>query len=429
MPTFGLEVIPARQGDCLILHYGKPGQPRLSLIDGGPNGVYGSGLKKKIAALRRERGLEDVEPLPVDILMISHVDADHIAGILQMTDEMKTTKAAMGPPVLRLGSLWHNSFPDILGAPLETLPRASLTASLGGDEGSADEHDHDLSLILAGVGQGADLRDDAKVLGWRLNAQFDGGLICAEVQPTVVKLGDDPDHPDLTLTVVGPALAELKALWKEHQKWVKEQQEKQKTAKERAKLQAYVDEAVANLSSIVVLAETPEGSVLLTGDARGDMVIEGLRACGRLKDDGPLEVDILKVPHHGSANNLDDDFFKLIVARHYVFTGNGEYGNPEREAFEMLLRARPGAAYTLHLSYPIAGIDIERKKDWVKQRARQQAKYDKATPAKRAKMTVRPEWSDADHSLAALFAGLAASNPEIILKTLALGQFDLVTPD
>ena len=36
---FSLEVVRARKGDCLLLHYGTEKQPRLGLIDGGPSGV------------------------------------------------------------------------------------------------------------------------------------------------------------------------------------------------------------------------------------------------------------------------------------------------------------------------------------------------------------------------------------------------------
>ena len=53
-----------------------------------------------------------------------------------------------------------------------------------------------------------------------------------------------------------------------------------------------------------------------------------------------MHVDVLKVPHHGSSNNLDDDFFERIIADHYVFSGDGEHGNPERETLEMLFKAR-----------------------------------------------------------------------------------------
>ena len=40
------------------------------------------------------------------------------------------------------------------------------------------------------------------------------------------------------------------------------------------------------------------------------------------------------------ANNLETRFFEQVTADHYVFSGNGEHGNPEREAIQMLFDAR-----------------------------------------------------------------------------------------
>ena len=94
---------------------------------------------------------------------------------------------------------------------------------------------------------------------------------------------------------------------------------------------AYVDRSVANLSSIVALAEAGGRSMLLTGDARGDKILKGLELVGALKEGGAMHVDLLKVPHHGSANNLDDDFFERITADHYVLPGNGDSGTSERD--------------------------------------------------------------------------------------------------
>ena len=136
--------------------------------------------------------------------------------------------------------------------------------------------------------------------------------------------------PGLTLTVVGPMEPELKALREKHLKWLQEHKEAGTPVTQA--LAAYIDDSVPNLSSIVVLAEVEGKSILLTGDARGDKILEGLQLTGRL-DPGPassMQVDLLKVPHHGSANNLAQDFFERIIAKHYVFSGDGEYGNPTR---------------------------------------------------------------------------------------------------
>ena len=52
------------------------------------------------------------------------------------------------------------------------------------------------------------------------------------------------------------------------------------------------------LASLTLLVEDGTRSLLLTGAARGDPIVDGLKAAGRL-DGGSLEVDVLKVPHHG----------------------------------------------------------------------------------------------------------------------------------
>jgi len=49
--------------------------------------------------------------------------------------------------------------------------------------------------------------------------------------------------------------------------------------------------------------------MLLTGDARGDYIIDGLERAGYLRN-GPAKLDIVKLEHHGSARNTDENFFK-----------------------------------------------------------------------------------------------------------------------
>ena len=89
-----------------------------------------------------------------------------------------------------------------------------------------------------------------------------------------------------------------------------------------SKIAAYLDSSVYNLSSIVVLARAKRKTMLLTGDARGDDVLAGLREAGLLRR-SPLHVDVLKLPHHGSDRNVETDFFRKIVADHYVVSADG----------------------------------------------------------------------------------------------------------
>src|SRR5687768_8197868 len=147
---FSLEVLPARKGDCLLLHCGdvNANDRQLIMIDGGPSQVYGPFLKPRLQEIRKKRGLDENTPLIADILMISHVDDDHIRGILELTKELITLKEEQKRQYLQINSLWHNSFENIIGqTPAELLaqfrkkyPTASADAEPPEDLEVESEH-------------------------------------------------------------------------------------------------------------------------------------------------------------------------------------------------------------------------------------------------------------------------------------------------
>ena len=127
--------------------------------------------------------------------------------------------------------------------------------------------------------------------------------------------------------------------------------------------------------------------------------MEGLELVGILEKGGAMHVDILKMPHHGSDRNLELSFFQRITAEHYVFSGNGENGNPERATLQMLQDVRRDEQYTIHLTYPIQDIDLERMKDWQKEQQKE-----KARKKKNPNVQVREDWSSEKHSLTNFFS-------------------------
>jgi beta-lactamase superfamily II metal-dependent hydrolase len=411
---FGLDVLRARKGDCLMLHFGSQEKPRLMLIDGGPSQVYGPFLAPRLKAVHVARGLDEDAPLPIEVVMVSHIDDDHIKGILDLTRDQRGTPKTR----LRVASLWHNSFDDLLktkptevtaqfgaasfgagaGDPSRGGDAASILArisgqSMGGEVGPQTKDQAQALQVLASIPQGRQLRDEAEVLQWRPNHKFGGRLILAAAGAKPVTLGEA-----LKITVIGPMQPELEALQEAHDEWLRKR-ETDKKKEAAAALAAFVDESVPNLSSIVVLAEQDGKKMLLTGDARGDKILEGMELVGLLeKKSGKMHVDILKVPHHGSDNNMETSFFERVTADHYVFSGDGEHGNPERATLEMLIEARGEDGYKVHLTYPVDEIDKGRQEDWEKEQGKEIKRKKKNSAAK-----VRGDWSAEEHGLAALF--------------------------
>jgi hypothetical protein len=349
----------------------------------------------------------ELDQLAIDLVLVSHVDNDHIVGIKKLFRRLKNEIVQALPTAQRLFAvkrLWHNTFNDVVDDAIDTYyqtltaglhanvgggPNPALEASLAqayqdrhgaGAEESADVA-HDVALILAGHGEARELRDNHAFLRnagqiASLNSPFE-----KNGQPTLITAESTPAplaFAGLTIKVIGPLEAEIEALQAKFDAFI---QAKGLTVE--AMLAAYSDTSVPNLSSIVCLVEKDGKRILLTGDARGDKIRKGLENAGLLVN-GHLVVDVLKVPHHGSDRNLAQDFFDMVVANTYVFSGNGKHGNPERGTLEWLTESRdPADEYTIVLTYPVADIDAGRKKDALQ--------HHKA-------------WVPAEHSIASLIA-------------------------
>ena len=394
-----LEPLPAKEGDCLLLHWGTKAAPKLAVIDGGPGRVYEDSLEPRLEKIRKNRGLDR---LTIDLVMVSHVDNDHIVGIKKLFRSLKSEIDKNTPEDKRpfkVERLWHNTFNDILGDGIDGYYKsftASFTASVGGepnpavvdkieqafkdkgeDTEEARDKANDIGLILAGHGEARELRDNHNFLYKKneiaaLNHPFKKGgkatLITAEMTPAPAKVAG------LQFIVAGPLEAQVIALQKAFDKYIKDNGFTADVV-----LAAYADKSIPNLSSIVCLVEMEGKTILLTGDARGDYIIDGLKKAKILKNE-TMKIDVLKVPHHGSEHNLEQGFFETIIADTYVFSADGKYGNPDRESLDWLIQARgKDAKYDIILTYPVPDIDKVRK-----------AKSKKP-------------WVQAKHSLAALF--------------------------
>ncbi len=330
-----LEVLQANDGDCLLLHTDGG---ELILIDGGSAGVYRTVLKKRLEQLR-----STLPKLDLRLVMVSHIDSDHITGIADMLRDLVEKQADGEEARYRIRSLWHNSFEKLAGGHAAATQSSIVAASLDGVAPAGLSLE--VAAVIASVKQGNAVRGCAQRLTIGINRETNGDLV--EAPPAGRKV--IPIAAGLTFTVLGPREAELKALkdsWKEAKKTG--------GANEESVAADFLNRTVPNLSSIVVLADavTAGGNrrLLLTGDAGGDLILKGLESAGLLDGDGRIEVDLLKVQHHGSNHSVDIEFFRRVTAPRYVISGNGRHGIPHRDTLEWLSDARAGQAFDAYLT-------------------------------------------------------------------------------
>src|SRR6185436_19158896 len=70
-----IELLPAAHGDALWIEYGSDPDRRRILIDGGPAHSYEFGLRNRMALQPEERRI-------FELMVVTHIDADHIDGAL-----------------------------------------------------------------------------------------------------------------------------------------------------------------------------------------------------------------------------------------------------------------------------------------------------------------------------------------------------------
>lgn len=347
---FTLEALEAKHGDALLLHHGPKSEPRLVMIDGGPAGVYNLRLKRRLRELKDSRSPNG--PLPIDLLMVSHIDEDHILGVLDLVDDLKDLDDSGEEAILDIQKLWHNSFDELTGAdPADLAGPAEAVRGVALGDVEPGDVSREAALIMVSVPQGKRLRSQAKALGISIPGliTYKGGAAKS------LKIGGE----DLFFQILGPNEKRVEALKK---KWLATK--KKKNAVSEVEWQAlaadFVDNSVANLASIVVLARLGKRSMLLTGDGRGDDLLAALREA-KLLDKGKLHVDVLKLPHHGSERNVRLDFFQAITAENYVISADGRFNNPDVKTLDMIEKARGKAGYTVYMTNSIPRADKKLK--------------------------------------------------------------------
>ena len=315
-----LHVVKAAEGDGLLLESGDA-KPRRLLIDGGPRGCWDADMRPYLQDVIGREGR-------LDALLLSHVDNDHVLAPLDLLADLERQRvddpgATRWPTV---ADLWHNSFERTLEGPdariLKTLSALRVRAAAAGVSAAGTD------WVLQGIGEGARLRRDALRERIPLNDAFGGRLISPdELEDPVVSMGA------MTLRVIGPTRKNLEALRRKWLDWAAEAARK-KSAQDLAN----IDRSVPNLSSVVLLAEEAGRTILLTGDARGDHIEQGLDQAG-LRDGGRIHVNVLKLQHHGSARNVERRFFDAVTADVYVVSANGRDDNPDIQTMTWVVEA------------------------------------------------------------------------------------------
>ncbi|MDN3674103.1 MBL fold metallo-hydrolase [Flavobacterium branchiarum] len=292
-----LNILPSFNGDSIFIKtYDENNKEIIILIDGGTPATFEYTLKKN---------LKDI--VKIDILVLTHIDNDHIGGLINFFKNSISEK-------IEIGEIWYNQ-PDI-----EFYQKKTKKAMIN-------------------VPQAED---------WKtLIKQKKQSVIIKEIT-TETKL---INIKGLEFTILSPTLEVKNKLY---EVWLKERNKVHsvkaqicasmksysKSLEELSKIdfkpKKTINSDIYNSSSIAFILKCPDLSILLLADARAEIISNNLKEL--YNETKPLEVDFVKISHHGSLNNTSQELLSLIKSNNYIISTNGGSSNHKHPSRETIAR-------------------------------------------------------------------------------------------
>ncbi len=336
-----ITMLPAKEGDCLLIAYGGFDDRKHILIDAGRAWTYEHALK---------HFLDQQHISTLELLVVTHVDRDHIDGMLGLIQDSELH--------VKVKNIWFNTWDHLHGRKIERPT------------------DDDMETFGAKMGEALSTQIVNKTWDW--NQQFDGGAVALDDADT----GQRIQMGALTLTLLSPDRDKLQALipkWKKEcrkagitpgytvEEYVSSDDDMEEFG--TLDIDQLADEAFsedhssANGSSIAFLLEYKDQKLLLAADAHPGLLAERLRQMGATRT-SPLSVNAFKLPHHGSKYNISNELLNLIRCDHYLISTNGNYfRHPDEVAMARVIKYGTAGA-TLHFNYKTEYSCIWDDSDW-----------------------------------------------------------------
>lgn len=323
-PYLIFEALAAEHGDCIVLSYGDSDIDYRLVVDVGV----------KSTANRLRKVLDSAPSAVLELLVVSHIDDDHIGGVLSLLEDQ--TLAG------RFEDVWFNGRQHLDPPGTESF----------------------------GVRQGIALQEALADLGISWNKAFDGCAVrCDADKPVRKTLASGA-----IVTVLSPTtddLAKLRVLW---DRWVQNQAApvahtspgalptpqglesmggKAFDIPAMAVTRTKVDTSAKNGSSIAVLFEYGGRRILLCADAHSKVLVD---SAAQLTEEERLGIDVLKLPHHGSEKNVTERLMKTFFAKRYVLSTNGSHHEfPDDVAIARVVNSNPDAELVFNYAGPASG--------------------------------------------------------------------------
>lgn len=281
------------------------------LIDGGDNGT-----SEEIESFLEENDIEKI-----DLAILTHIDKDHIMGLIELLDNdvQKITKNNNYIPLLK--EVWFNSFKNTSNREDEIF-----VAPLKSKKLSINHHITFTSLMNAFNGR----------MKYKDYISIDNNRI---------------RKGDVEIILLSPNQNKLYKLYKKYKKKI--DSTKKLSASDYCRdydksiddlytvpFSKSTDSSVANGSSIAFILIYKNKKFLFLADAHIRLIIDELKKYKmEYNNNQKIKFEFIKLSHHGSRNNIHKDFLELVETDNYIILtdSKGRNKHPDKETLSKII--------------------------------------------------------------------------------------------
>ena len=369
-----IDMFPAENGDAFLIRFDNK---KNILIDMGYADTYKNHIKDSLLKIKNENQC-------IDLLIITHIDEDHIEGAIEF---FKENGSANNPNIIEVKEVWHNSYRHLQFdkkkvCNITDFEKTQLEEIKLSNSRVVSKEINETRQVSAR--QGSTLAGYLYGLGYinnKWNSSFKGAAVSLDNKNEI-------EIDDIKIYLLSPdtnKLKNLSSLWMKrlrkidadfsisdeeifddaYEMYIKKIKpiididEEKNISYDLTNFETFIkkdikqgrkDSSKSNGASIAFVLEYKEKRILFLGDSHEDIIIEGLK---RYKENGKtLSFDVVKVSHHGSIKN-NFKWIEDIVADNYLISTNGEkHNHPSREVIAKILKVNEKKK-TLYFNYPV----------------------------------------------------------------------------
>ncbi len=370
-----IKTYKAKSGDAFLLSFGEDQDVNI-MIDMGYMSTYIDYINNDLIDLKK-RGKQ------LDLMVITHVDSDHIKGAITFLKRNKGTFE-----IIPVREVWHNSYRHLQFSKEKgnALPKEegqilrdiiNQNRSEFNEDGISDVSAKDGTSFAALLYQ----------YDYNWNSSFNNQAI---------KSINSKSVSGLKITIISPNIEKLEILAKVWEKYLystkynfviskdklfddafelfiqNENENKAEISNSSGeKKEKYTEDDIIRLSqqnkesdssktngsSMAFIIQYLNKRLLFLGDAHEDLIYSSLL---KLKDNGEeLKFDIIKVSHHGSVNNSSKRLFDLVESSKYIISTDGENGDhPSHITLAKIISKKTDYIKEIYINHTIEHLSL-----------------------------------------------------------------------